>query len=264
MPKINETPAQKMINKNEMALIVNGYQSGAARLLLLDYDGTLVQFDERPEKAVPDNDLFKMLASLAEKEESDVVIISGRRREFLERHFGELPLILIAEHGAGLKSGAGGWKPSATPDTRWKDEIRPLLELYCDRTPGAFIEEKDFSLAWDYRRSDVELASMRAMELKGNLLNMVANRNLGILEGNRVLEIKSLEVSKAKITSYLLSLKDYDFILGMGDDATDEDLFAAIPERGYSIKVGRGSSKARYHVADLASARSLLKKLVET
>ena len=192
---------------------------------------------------------------------TDIAIISGRNVEFLERHFAGLHLTLIAEHGAWIKLPGDEWKAVSTMGTQWKNEIRPILESYCDRTPGTFIEEKEFSLAWHYRRSDTELASMRAMELKGNLLNMIANHNLGIMEGNKVLEIKSLEINKGKIANFLLSAKHYDFVLAIGDDVTDEDLFSAIPETGYSIKVGYGPSKAKYIVDRIQTVRWLLKQL---
>lgn len=257
-----EKSLQKTLGKNEIALITSDYQSGTKRLFLLDYDGTLVRFENRPEKAVPGKDILKILAYLANSDKNDVVIISGRTRDFLDRHFGNLRVILIAEHGGWIKSG-DEWKSSIPLDPSWKNEVRPILEMYCDRTPGSFFEEKDYSMAWHYRLSDNELAVIRAMELKGNLLTMVANYNLGIIEGNKVLEIKSLEINKGKIASYLLSLNEYDFIIGIGDDTTDEDLFVAIPDKGYSIKVGNGSSKASYHVSGVDEVRRLLEKLVE-
>jgi trehalose 6-phosphate synthase/phosphatase len=102
---------------------------------------------------------------------------------------------------------------------------------------------------------------MCAMELKGNLLHMIANHNLGIIEGNKVLEIKSLDINKGKIANFLLSAKQYDFVLAIGDDVTDEDLFAAVPETGYSVKVGYGPSKAKYVVDGVWTVRRLLRQI---
>jgi len=172
-----------------------------------------------------------------------------------------LQMTLIAEHGAWIKLQGDEWKAATTEDSAWKNDIRPILESYCDRTPGTFIEEKEFSLAWHYRRSDSELASMRAMELKGDILHMIANRNLGIMEGNKVLEIKSLEISKGKIAGFLLSTTQYNFILAIGDDNTDEDMFAAIPEWGHTIKVGFGPSRAKYVVDGIRTVRNILGQL---
>lgn len=252
----------RSISVDNMKTLVAAYHESHARLLLLDYDGTLVPFVDIPDMAVPDSELVQLIASLSENESTDIAIISGRNFEFLERHFARLPLTLVAEHGGWIKIRGEGWKEITSVDTQWKTEIRSILESYCDRTPGTFIEEKEFSLAWHYRRSDTELIRMRVMELKGNLLHMIANHNLGIMEGNNVLEIKSLEISKGKIANFMLSAKRFDFILAIGDDATDEDLFTMIPEYGYTIKVGYNPSKARYTVAGVRAVRQLLKQLI--
>lgn len=252
---------RKLMGNNLQGLIED-YHKSKMRILLMDYDGTLVQFSNAPQKAAPGADLLQILAGLSGDQRNDIVIISGRNREFLEKQFSGLRLTLISEHGAWIRPDGGNWKQVAQADTRWKSEILPLLEMYCDRTPGTFVEEKEFSLAWHYRRSDADLALMRSMEIKANLLHLVANHNLGIMEGNKVLEIKNLEINKSKITSYLLSLKEYDFIFGIGDDITDEDLFAAIPENGFTIKVGYGVTKAKYYVDDIRAVQNLLKKLI--
>ena len=254
----------KIFSEKALAEMTADFKKSRGRIIMLDYDGTLVPFKERPEKAAPDREVYKILTGLIETCGCDIALISGRNREFLEQHFGDLPIILIAEHGAWIKSPGEEWRAAAPLDTGWKNEIRSLLEIYCDRTPGTFIEEKEFSLAWHYRMSDAGLASMRAMEMKGNLLQMVANFHLGILEGNKVIEVKSLDVNKAKIASFLLSMKEYDFVLGIGDDVTDEDLFAAIPETGYSIKVGYAPSRARFHVEGVSAVRHVLRQLAES
>jgi trehalose 6-phosphate synthase/phosphatase len=263
MKNVNDEYIHKNLLFDNMKSLLDAYRNGKSRLLLIDYDGTLMQFVDRPDAAVPDADLIKLLYDLTTKENTDIAIISGRNFEFLERNFADLRMTLIAEHGAWIKLPGNEWKTINTLNTQWKKEIRPILESYCDQTPGTFIEEKEFSLAWHYRRSDNELASIRAMELKGNLLHMIANNHLGIMEGNKVLEIKSLEINKGKIANFLLSAKQYDFVLAIGDDVTDEDLFNVIPETGYSVKVGYGPSKAKYVLESVRAVRQMLKQIVE-
>ncbi|MBN1534088.1 MAG: bifunctional alpha,alpha-trehalose-phosphate synthase (UDP-forming)/trehalose-phosphatase [Spirochaetes bacterium] len=252
--------ADKVLSAGAVQGMLDSYRRSVSRLMIIDYDGTLVSFAERPDLAVPDAELMRLLSHLAGNERNSVVIISGRNFEFMERFFSDLPLTLIAEHGAWIRLKGGMWEAATSLDTQWKKGIRSILQFYCDRTPGSFIEEKEFSLAWHYRRSDIELASLRSLELKGNLLHMIANHNLGIMEGNRVLEIKSLEVNKGKVASLLISAGIYDFIFAVGDDITDEDVFAAIPEIGYTVKVGYSPSKARYLVDGIRTVRSLLKQ----
>jgi len=250
------------ITDREESEIVRSYLNGETRLLLLDYDGTLVPFSDRPEMAKPDGELLEILKRLSENPKNEVVIVSGRDKETLERWFGSLNIGMVAEHGVWIKR-EGVWEAIETLKSDWKREIRPILELYTDRTPGSFIEEKDFSLAWHYRKVDPDLASIRARELKDILLNLVTNLNLEVLEGSRVIEIKSVGIDKGRAVLKWILSDDWDFILAVGDDWTDEDVFSVLPDSAYSIKVGLSPTKARYNVKSYLDVRKLLKKLIE-
>jgi len=200
------------------------------------------------------------LGALAEVPANEVVIISGRDRETLQRWFGGLKVRLVAEHGAWIKEDT--WQAAQSLGDEWKDEIRPVLEFYTDRTPGAFIEEKDFSLVWHYRRADPELAEIRARELKEELLVLTANLNLGVLEGSKVIEVKDVSVNKGRAAMQWLR-RPWDFILAVGDDWTDEDVFAVLPEGAYSIRVGLNPSKARFNILSHSQVLELLEQLLQ-
>ncbi|HIH70354.1 bifunctional alpha,alpha-trehalose-phosphate synthase (UDP-forming)/trehalose-phosphatase [Methermicoccus shengliensis] len=241
--------------------LLRDYASAERRLILLDYDGTLVPFERRPERAVPDEELLGLLDALSREPKNRVVVISGRSRATLDAWFGSLDVVLIAEHGVWVRQGEE-WERTESIGSEWKEEIRPLLELYVDRTPGSFIEEKDFSLVWHYRNADPRLASIRARELKDALLSMTANLNLGVMEGSKVLEIKDAVINKGRSALRCMSWEDWDFILAVGDDRTDEDMFAVLPAWAYSIKVGLGLSRARFSMGSHHEVRGLLGELV--
>ncbi len=116
-------------------------------------------------------------------------------------------------------------------------------------------------MVWHYRKSDVELSSVRASELKNNLLHFTANLNLDILEGSKVIEVKNSGINKGRAANRWISKKKWDFILAAGDDWTDEDLFDALPDSAYSIKVGLGPSKARFNLGSLMDVKALLKEI---
>jgi trehalose 6-phosphate synthase/phosphatase len=239
--------------------ITDDYSKAQNRLFLLDYDGTLMPFNENPEKVEPDHDLVKTLTSLFSKQNNQLVIISGRDRKTLERWVDKFTNGLVAEHGVWIKD--EGWKTIENLSDKWKEEIRRILEIYVDRTPGSFIEEKDYSLVWHFRKADPALAMVRVGELKEILLHITGSLNVGVLEGNKVIEIKNTEVSKGRAAMYWLSKEKWDFILSIGDDSTDEDIFEALPDRAYSIKVGLGPSKARFTIPSFIEVRELLKEL---
>ena len=142
------------------------------------------------------------------------------------------------------------------------ENIRPILETFVDRTPGTFIETKNYSLAWHYRTADPELAKIRTTELNTVLTSMVANNDLSILEGNKVIEIKSSNVNKGRVVNHLLAQEDYNFVSIIGDDWTDEFMFEEAPDWAYTIKVGFTNTKARFQIKDPEKVRELLQQLV--
>jgi trehalose 6-phosphate synthase/phosphatase len=231
------------------------------KILFLDYDGTLVPFVGDPQEAVPDDALLTIIAALLEKPETDVIIISGRTREILQEWFGFSGAVLVAEHGVWIKGKNRDWELTVPLSNEWKQQALPLFALYADIVPGSFVEEKEFSLAWHYRKADPELASTRARELIDEIDEFTSNINVHVVHGNKVVELRSAGVDKGTAAKYLLAGKEYDFILAVGDDRTDEDLFKVIPEDVYSIKVGFCSSHARYSVSNYMEIRTILEEL---
>ena len=242
--------------------LIKGFQQANRRLLLLDYDGTLVPFASSPSRAVPSQDVMELLSELSSYANTDVVIISGRDKASLDSWFGHLPIGLVAEHGAWLKSkGAREWETFEPLSDEWKDEVRPIFELYADRTPGSFVEEKDFSLVFQYRRSDSRLGELRARELVSHLEGLTTNLNLQVLEGSKVVEVKNSGVNKGRAALRWLS-DDIDFVLAVGDDWTDEDVFRVVPEWAWAVKVGYGSTAANYNVGSPGKVVALLMELL--
>lgn len=247
--KLSEKLKQKIINK---------YKNSSRKLFLLDYDGTLIGFYDRPEKATPDREIINILKSLTYKDSNTVVIISGRNREILEKWFGNMRIGLVAEHGAWMRQEDGKWQMVEAFSQDWKEEIRPILEQYVDRTPASFIEEKDYCLVWHYRKVDPELGTIRANELKNDIIKLTANLNLTVLEGNKVIEIKNAGINKGRASLFWLNREKWDFVFAAGDDLTDEDIFAVIPEDGFSFKVGLHPSHAKINVDSWRDIRSIL------
>ncbi|MFQ6013392.1 MAG: bifunctional alpha,alpha-trehalose-phosphate synthase (UDP-forming)/trehalose-phosphatase [Thermoplasmata archaeon] len=254
--------AKRLTHEDRRAL-VDAYKGSRSRLLLLDYDGTLAPFHLKPGKAVPDEDLVALLANLSSDPANEVVVVSGRGRPTLEAWFGEERVGLVAEHGAWGRWRSGAWEKAPPARNDWKPEIRSTLEWFVDRTPGSSVEEKDFSLVWHYRRVDPDMAPLRARELRDTILDHVADLGLVALEGNKVVEVKNAGVDKGTAVQKWLQSREWDFILSVGDDVTDEDVFDRLPDTAYSLKVGMGPTKARHSVAAPVDVRSLLAEFVE-
>ena len=169
---------------------------------------------------------------------------------------------MVSEHGVWLWRDHE-WKLNEGVIASWKPAVRPILENLVERTPGSFIEEKDYTLAWHYRMVDNELGSNRVREIRDQLIYLTANHNLQVLEGNKVVEIRNAGINKGKAANMWLNRQEWDFILAIGDDHTDEDTFAAVPRDSYTIKVGLSKTSARYKVRSVEEARELLDLLAE-
>jgi trehalose 6-phosphate synthase/phosphatase len=237
------------------------YKNSGKRLLLLDYDGTLVGFKNIPGDASPDDELYALLDGIAADKNTEIAIISGRDRKTLESWFGHKNYTLITDHGVWLRKKEKEWISLEHIKTEWKENIRPIIESFTDSTPGTFIEEKNYSLAWHYRRADADLANLRTMELKHVLTSLLANNSLSVLEGNKVLEVKSSNVNKGRAAGRLVTEGNYDFILAIGDDWTDEFMFQELLDSAYTIKVGNTKTAARYFVNDIVEVRQILQYL---
>ncbi|MDQ3279302.1 MAG: bifunctional alpha,alpha-trehalose-phosphate synthase (UDP-forming)/trehalose-phosphatase, partial [Bacteroidota bacterium] len=164
--------------------ILHDFENAERRCILLDYDGTLSPLQKMPSLAVPTNELIALLSQLTLDERNEVVIISGRDAETLDKWLGHLPVSLVAEHGAAIKRKGEEWKEQATMSSEWKDRIRPLLELFVNRCAGSIMEEKKSTLAWHYRNTHPDLGFSRSRELRNSLLQLTANTPLQIIDGN--------------------------------------------------------------------------------
>ncbi len=245
------------------AALVQQYRATTRRALLLDYDGTLVPFAAVPRMAQPDAELLELLTALAADSANEVCIVSGRPRHTLEEWFGKLPISLIAEHGVWLRSGNSDWRMLKSMTNDWKERVRPILQLFVDRLPGALLEEKEFSLAWHFRRADPEQASLRAKELLDDLTGYTRNIDVQVFEGNKVIEVRNSGINKGTAALEWLSGQTPEFILGIGDDWTDEDLFRALPPTAFSVRVGVANTVARFYLGNHTAVRRMLHELIE-
>jgi trehalose 6-phosphate synthase/phosphatase len=237
------------------------YREARRRLILLDYDGTLVPFNSEPLRAKPGHDLLALLQTLSENPRNTVVLVSGRDKETLTRWFARTPVHLAAEHGTWTREYLGEWELLKPQPQEWKDRITPILEQYADRLPGSFIEEKEYSVVWHYRNAHPEQAQLLAGELTDHLVTFTANIDIQVLQGKKVIEVRNAGIHKGVAARHWMSKMDYRFVLGIGDDWTDEDLFKVLPESAYSIKVGLSNSHARFNLRGIEEVHDLLKSM---
>ncbi|KAK2741345.1 threalose-6-phosphate phosphatase [Myotisia sp. PD_48] len=265
----------------DRAKLVSQYRKSRRRLFMFDYDGTLTPIVKDPGAAIPSDKVLRTLKSLAADPKNSVWIISGRDQNFLEEWMGHISeLGLSAEHGCFIRTpGTEDWINLAEKaDMGWQKEVLDIFQYFTERTQGSFIERKRVALTWHYRRADPEYGAFQAKECRSQLEKMVASKwDIEIMAGKANLEVRPTFVNKGAIASRLVDECQYrvgrepEFVLCLGDDFTDEDMFRALKasdlpqERVFSVTVGASSKQtaAGWHLlepADVISTLSLLQR----
>ncbi|RKP12614.1 glycosyltransferase family 20-domain-containing protein [Piptocephalis cylindrospora] len=263
------------------------------RLLMFDYDGTLTPIVTTPEAALPSPEMLKALRSLCADRTNRVWIISGRDQTFLETHLGTIPgLGLSAEHGCFMrypstmsKEGTEEEAPwinlTEGMDFTWMEEIKRIFDYYTERTQGSFVEVKQCSVTWHYRKADPAYGEFQANECQNHLENAVLSKlPIEILVGKKNLEVRPIALNKGEIVRRLVqeetthsSSSSLQWLMCAGDDKTDEDMFRALrkdkaapKDRDWTVTIGEQEKRtlARWHVRQPEQLISLLGQLAAT
>lgn len=256
--------SSKLLTREREDKIVRQFQKAKNRLLFLDYDGTLRKFapSHHATQARPPKQLLRLLHQLAQLPNTRVCIVSGRPRDALEMWFSNVPVLLAAEHGAFMKYD-GEWSQQPSSLHEHRKHILPILEQYAERTPGARIEEKESAIVWHYRTVPTELAHARNAGLRYELRQLLAGSDILVHNGAKVIEIKPRNVNKGIVVEDLQAMYPSEFVMAVGDDYTDEDMFRALPEEANSIKVGLGGTDARHQLVSIEHVLKLLNRLAQ-
>ncbi len=253
--------AARLMTPDVRGTLVTDFLRAETRLLLLDYEGTLIPNLRPPQTARPGEKTLTLLDRLAQDQRNQVILFSRLDRQTLQAWFGHLKIGLIAEQGVWIKEVLANWEMVHPLSNDWKHTIVPILEMHVDRLPGSLLEEREYSLVWNYRNADTELASVRASELLDALVAFTANADLQVTQGAKDIQVRSASVNKGFAYLHLVGPKRFDFVLAAGDDVTDEELFKVTPRTAYTIKVGLTQSSARFNLSDSQELVRLLESL---
>jgi trehalose 6-phosphate synthase/phosphatase len=252
-----------IMSYHEKIEIFEAYHAAKRRLIVLDYDGTLIPYYNKPQDAVPGDVLKDLVNKVAKSKKNKVLLISGRDPETLETWFKSSKIDIAAEHGIVHK--AVDQKEWCNPDNvnlKWKAEVKTLIEKFVASIPGSFIEEKKYSIAWHYRAIENIDEETVKLNLSKELMMLNVNNEFDILHGNKVIEIKSAHTNKGKFVMQLMAQEQFDFVLAIGDDTTDEDMFNVLKEPyHYTVKVGLAQTSAKYNLVSVSSVRSFLDQM---
>jgi trehalose 6-phosphate synthase/phosphatase len=257
-------PVEATLSAEGVQRLVRRISSAERLVLLLDYDGTLTPIVDRPELAKPNEELRNLLKRLADRPNTDVHIVSGRSRDDLLEWLGDLPIFLHGEHGLWRRPpGEAGYSDELGRDLDWMKPAAEILQEYADRTPGCFVEAKPAGLAWHYRLADPDFGPVQANELRLHLTQLLSNEPLEILPGDKVIELRSHGVNKGRVVALAAAEAPDALCVAIGDDRTDEDMFAALPPGGIAIHVGPSQTRAPHRIGKVEDVHAALRMLVD-
>lgn len=264
--------------KLSVECIVSAYKKTSSRVILLDYDGTMMpqtSIDKAPSKEV-----ISVLSSLSSDPKNIVFIVSGRGKDSLSKWFSPCEKLGIsAEHGYFTRwSRDSPWEScSIIADFEWKNIAEPVMKLYTEATDGSYIEHKESALVWHHQDADMDFGSCQAKELLDHLESVLANEPVVVKRGQHIVEVKPQGVSKGIVVQNLISTmsregRHPDFVLCIGDDRSDEDMFESIASavnnpslpaisEVFACTVGQKPSKAKYFLDDTVDVIKMLQGL---
>ncbi len=254
----------KAMNGDEATQLCQAFAAAPQRIIILDYDGTLRELASRPELAQPTPEILSHLQNLAALPATEVHLVSGRPADVLQEWFGELPIHMAGEHGAISKAKGESWQAPQSSRLDWMPRVEQMLTEVTREVPGSMLERKQFSIAWHYRRADLDYGLWRARELHSTLETELGHHGVEVIAGHRVIEVRAAGINKGSYVQQVVQDLDSDsFILCVGDDRTDKDMYRALPAHGVSIQVGKVIEEAKYTIPSPAKVRELLQLLSE-
>ncbi|MFS8028129.1 putative alpha,alpha-trehalose-phosphate synthase (UDP-forming), Trehalose-phosphatase [Helianthus anomalus] len=265
--------------KLSMEHIVSAYKRTTTRAILLDYDGTLM-----PQSSIdksPSSKTIEMLNTLCRDKNNMVFVVSAKSRETLVEWFDDCDKLgLAAEHGCFLRLKRDEeWETCVQiEECGWKQNARPVMTLYTETTDGSTIEDKETAMVWSYEDADPDFGTCQAKELLDHLESVLANEPVTVKRGQSCVEVKPQGVSKGLVAKRLLTtMHDRgmipDFVLCIGDDRSDEDMFEVITSsvasgelispkaEVFACTVGNKPSKAKYYLDDTVEIGRLMQGL---
>jgi trehalose 6-phosphate phosphatase len=226
--------------------------------LLLDVDGTLIDLAPSPFAVDVPQSLKQTLHTLSEK--TALALVSGRPIRDLDKLFAPLELPAIGGHGAETRLRAGDAQQRiADLDIN----LRRRLIAAVTGNPALEYEDKGYSVALHFRRAPEE--EPRIVAHVDAALAAFPGEDAEVLPGKLMLEIKRRGISKGNAVRALMQRTPFAgrTPVFIGDDVTDESVFAVMPELGgMSFSVGREFAGVRHVFATPADVRHVLAHMV--
>lgn len=260
--------------------LLNAYTRSNFRFFFLDYENTLQNTEDENEispsstSVKPNKKLINLLSNLTKDERNQVYIVTNRQKEYLTDMFKEVDNIGFgAEYGFFYKiPNEKNYQQFETlfplKDWSWKETVMKILQSFKAKTEGSFIVKKEATIAWYYKECDSYFGHLQANELTSHLNNIFEGGKIDVVNGKDCVEIKPKNVNKGYFISHIiqkefLNGKTPDFVLAIGDDEGDEEMFKYLTSvesqlrrigkdiTTFGVTVGKKPSTAKYYLNEV-------------
>lgn len=268
------------------ALLMKRYKEAKNRVFFFDVEGTICELYKSHELSTspgPSSKVLRYLNTLASDAQNTVFIVTGRKREVLERWFSSAPEVgLASEYGSFIKwKGSATWECTYSSSNSWRGPAKEIILGYVERTDGSQIVEKESSVSFMFRDADPDYGSLQAKELTSQLEIVLMHfmDECEISSGLGYIEVKQRGIDKGTTIYKVLERINLwkgpaDFVVAVGDDAADEEMFLMLQELkresypftvpsdklvSITCTIGRKPSEANYYAQDWQRLTMLLK-----
>lgn len=272
--------------------LIRDYDKSRRRLILLDYEGTLPTTSQslveyQSKGLSPSPKILNVLDHLTKDKRNTIFIVTGREAKLVSEWFSSVPdLGLASEHGflyrySTYSKAKDNWEKMLKGfNGDWRGYCVEQLEPYTERCEGSFIEVKEASVVWQYRDCDPELGKSFAQVMTDDFENSFKNLKLQVVNGKGYVEVKPEGINKGTFASFIfkkevLRKRCPDFILAIGDDTADEEMFKFFDQKintikhfskkvkVYTVTVGKKPSSAASYVDSTADVRTILEAFMQ-
>jgi trehalose 6-phosphate phosphatase len=262
-----EVPLQDNISSPDWAASTPTVRELAARLdryaVLLDIDGTLLDLAPTPREVWVPLGLATTLKRLHQKTAGALALVSGRSLNDIDLIFAPQQFPAIGGHGAELRI-AADCEAVATRASPMDKELKLRLVAIAKLSPGILLEDKGYSLALHYRLAPH--AEKAICDAVSRIMAELPDASIEVMPGKCVCEIKQSGFSKASAVIELMKFEPFKgrMPIFIGDDVTDESVFAVIPDfGGLAFSVGRRVKDVVDHFDEPRDVRAWLACLID-
>jgi trehalose 6-phosphate synthase/phosphatase len=240
---------------------------GAQRVVVIaDSDGTQLDISPNPDDVTVPPEHMMTLQILTCSPTLTLILPSGRKKEVMDRWYGELHAHQTAEHGGFVKyAGETAWIEKDIP-REWVRDISEFFQGKGVHIPGLRVEEKQTAIACHYRHVKEEYAE-RIQAMIAELRDRLEGSGLVIREDNCVVEVIHSRGTKAagvlSLLSHLGINAEEAVILVLGDGESDAEVMRALPAHAYKIGVGGQLFEADYVIKNPQECRAFLSELAD-